>query len=117
MSRRDWALGTILKKLDAPRSYLFKVSAVSELRRNRIHLRPDQNPNNRQEICRKQITAERPDDTNETVGKKVESTQQQTESLAELTVPEILSKGVSTPKRTEHEKRNIKKLARFQDCV
>ncbi|GBO17631.1 hypothetical protein AVEN_239094-1 [Araneus ventricosus] len=113
MGHNDWTRGTVLKKLDTPRSYLVKTSSGSELIRNRIHLRPDQNPNNRPEIC-KHMTAERLDDTNETEGEKVESTQQQTESPAKLTAPETVSNGVSTSKRTEREKRIIRKPARFR---
>ncbi|GBM36497.1 hypothetical protein AVEN_249686-1 [Araneus ventricosus] len=96
MGHRDWTHGTVLKKPDTPRSYLVTTSAGSVLRRNRIHLRPDQNPNNSSEICRKQMTAESPDDTNETEEKKVESKQQQTESPAKLTVPVTLSNGFNS---------------------
>ncbi|GBM50173.1 hypothetical protein AVEN_50067-1 [Araneus ventricosus] len=119
MGHRDWTPGTVLKKLDTPSSYLVKTSEGSERRRNRIHLRPDQNPSNSPEICHKQITTERPDDMNEIDGEKVECTQQQkqTESPAKRTVPETLSNGASTPKRTESAKRIIRKSARFQDYV
>ncbi|GBM38303.1 hypothetical protein AVEN_17742-1 [Araneus ventricosus] len=119
MGHRDWTPGTVLKKLGTPRSYLIKTCEGSGLRRNRTRLRPDQNPNNNPEICHKQITTESPDDMNEIDGETVEYTQQQkqTESPAERTIPETLSNGVSTPKRTECEKRIIKKRARFQDYV
>ncbi|GBN54690.1 hypothetical protein AVEN_206927-1 [Araneus ventricosus] len=89
MGHREWTPGTVLKNPDTLCSYVFKTSAGRELKRYRIHLRPDQNPNKSPEICHKQIITERPDDTNETEGEKVDGTQQpkQTESPAKLTVP------------------------------
>ncbi|GBL72886.1 Uncharacterized protein K02A2.6 [Araneus ventricosus] len=51
MGHRDWTSGSVLKKLDTPRSYLVKTFEGSELRRNRIHLRPDKNRNNSPENC------------------------------------------------------------------
>ncbi|GBM36846.1 hypothetical protein AVEN_82836-1 [Araneus ventricosus] len=46
MGHIDWTPGTVLKKLDTPRSYLVKTAAGGGPRRNKIHLRPDHNPNN-----------------------------------------------------------------------
>ncbi|GBN22614.1 hypothetical protein AVEN_136785-1 [Araneus ventricosus] len=97
-------------------SYLVKTSEGSELRGNRIHLRPDQYSNNSPKICHKQIATERPDDMNKIDGETVECTQQQEqiESPAKRTVLETLPNGVSTPRR---ENCIIRRPSRFQDYL
>lgn len=108
MGHRDWTPGTVVQKLDTPRSYIVKTANGSELRRNRIHIRPNHTSNSPET---EQMTPKASEDGDEETNKQTESPRKQTP-----TVPNIspTSTSTSTPKR---EKRIIKRPIRFQDYV
>ncbi|XP_054717251.1 uncharacterized protein LOC129226646 [Uloborus diversus] len=100
LGHRDWAPGTVIEKLNTPRSYLVKTAAGSELQRNRIHLRPDESKENMElDVDKEKL--------------KSPCTQIVREDSSENPT-ETLPDNVSTPKR---EKRIIRRPLRFQDYV
>jgi hypothetical protein len=111
MGHRDWTPGTVVKKLETPRSYLVKTANGSELRRNRVHLRPNQTTSSPETID----TQMTPKPSNDEGDKEIEN--KQTESSLKQTVPSTLPNNTSTPKRIEREKRIVKRPIRFQDYV
>lgn len=117
IGHRDWTPGTVLKKLDTPRSYLVKTTNGSELRRNRVHLRPDGKPSsyNSPETCIPPKTTVISEDEGE---RRLElESKQNKHPPTKQTVPETLPDHMSTPKQENRVKRLIKKPLRFQDYV
>lgn len=105
MGHRDWIPGTVLRSDVTPRSYIVKTPSGAELRRNRIHLRPDRSVSSKQSPVEPKPKS---DDQKELPDEGKEPGRNNTDPP--------MSSNPATP-RKDRPKRLIKRPLKFQDYV